>query len=175
MKKDVHISAKIEDEHIKAFQAAIEEIGAQYEAELNIRSFDNSISESEKLAVTSYVSDYFAKLGMPANLNGYSYLMSVVNIVLASPDSLRRKVTVELYPEVASLFHTKPASVERSIRHAISVVCDRGNYDFLVETFKATLAETTGKPTNSEFIAKIVELAKTNVLKIGVASASTHQ
>ena len=66
-------------------------------------------------------------------------------------------ITKALYPQVAKTFQTTPSRVERAIRHAIEVAWDRGVLDTLQRFFGYTVSNTKGKPTNSEFIALIVD------------------
>ena len=77
---------------------------------------------------------------------------------------LHGNVTSTLYPEIAIMYDTKAANVERSMRHAIGTVFERGNYELLLQIFKNTISESTGKPTNSGFMARISELVKKDVL-----------
>ena len=66
-------------------------------------------------------------------------------------------VTKELYPSIAKEFNTTPSRVERAIRHAIEVAWSRGKVDTINQLFGYTVHTTKGKPTNSEFIAMIVD------------------
>jgi two-component system response regulator (stage 0 sporulation protein A) len=47
--------------------------------------------------------------------------------------------------------------VERSIRHAIEVVWDRGNESALKKYFASNVQNENSKPTNSQFIARIAD------------------
>ena len=66
-------------------------------------------------------------------------------------------ITMVLYPEVAKKYQTTPSRVERAIRHSIEVAWTKGNKEKIDEIFGYTVDETKGKPTNSEFIAMIVD------------------
>lgn len=66
-------------------------------------------------------------------------------------------VTKILYPAIAKKYHTTSSRVERAIRHAIEVAWNRGNMDILDSMFGYTINVGKGKPTNSEFIALIVD------------------
>lgn len=50
--------------------------------------------------------------------------------------------------------------MERAIRHAIEVAWDRGDLDTLQRFFGNTVSNTKGKPTNSEFIARIANVVR---------------
>ena len=69
-------------------------------------------------------------IGVPTNLLGYDYLKTGLEIVLNKPD-LIRQVTQVLYPSIAVEHNTTSARVERTIRHAIEVVYERGNFEAL--------------------------------------------
>ena len=58
---------------------------------------------------------------------------------------------------MAKKFATTPSRVERAIRHAIEIACDRGDIDTLNSFFGYTINTGKGKPTNSEFIALIAD------------------
>jgi len=66
-------------------------------------------------------------------------------------------MTKELYPHVAKIHSTTASRVERAIRHAIEVSCDRGNQKLIEEYFGYSVNPIIGKPTNAEFIAAVVE------------------
>ena len=94
-------------------------------------------------------------IGVPTNLLGYDYLKTGLEIVLNKPD-LIRQVTQVLYPSIAVEHNTTSARVERTIRHAIEVVYERGNFEALVEIAGAP-SYSRGKLTNAEFLSNVAE------------------
>ncbi len=154
---EVKLSAKIDERMADEFKAVIEQLDAQ-------SGVDISVIDVGKERLDSYLSGLFAGFGMPASLDGHAYLKAVIALALSNPTYLRHNITSKLYPEVASVFDTRATRVERAIRHAIAVMCDRGNYDNLLDAFGSCISDGSGKPTNSEFIARVVELAKTDFL-----------
>lgn len=102
------------------------------------------------------ISDILCQLGMPSNLLGYRYLRFAIHATVQEPELLR-SVTKILYPMVAEEFRTSASGIERAMRHAIEVVWDRGDPDVLQDYFGNTIDPGRGKPTNTEFIAKIVD------------------
>mgnify|MGYP002573128415 CR=1 FL=1 len=66
-------------------------------------------------------------------------------------------VTKILYPTIAKKRQTTSSRVERAIRHAIEVAWSRGKMDTINDLFGYTVSTGKGKPTNSEFIALIVD------------------
>ncbi len=97
------------------------------------------------------------ELGIPSNLSGYKYLKTALKLLVEGKVSSDFSVTKELYPEVAKLHGKTSQQVERAIRHAIEVAYDRGDLKFWEALFGYSASYKKGKPTNSEFIATIVE------------------
>lgn len=105
------------------------------------------------------ISGILKEIGVPAHIKGYHYLRSAIICGLNDPEALEG-VTKVLYPTIAKEHATTASRVERAIRHAIEVAWDRGNVDVLQEYFGYTIQAERGKPTNSEFIAMIVDKLK---------------
>ena len=68
-------------------------------------------------------------------------------------------VTKLLYPEIAKVYHTDNEKVERAIRSAIEVGWERGNADFYEVIFGYSRKNKNRRPTNSEFIVALADLA----------------
>ena len=66
-------------------------------------------------------------------------------------------VTKLLYPDIAKQFKTTGQKVERAIRNAIEVSWQRGNMDAMEEMFGFSAATGKGRPTNSEYIARLAD------------------
>src|SRR5690554_3041443 len=102
------------------------------------------------------ITEIMHNLGVPAHIKGYIYLREAIELVIKDIEYLGA-VTKELYPSVAAKYNTTPSRVERAIRHAIEVSWDRGNIAALNKYFGNTVSASSGKPTNSQFIAKIAD------------------
>lgn len=102
------------------------------------------------------VTDIIHEIGIPAHIKGYQYLRHAIIMVVDNMDVIN-SITKELYPTVAKDFNTTSSRVERAIRHAIEVAWDRGDTEVLNSFFGYTIANSKGKPTNSEFIAMIAD------------------
>lgn len=96
------------------------------------------------------------KFGIPASVKGYGYLKTALDLCW-NDKSYLESITKRLYPAIAKKHNTTAARVERSIRHAIEIGWDRGDTEMLNKVFGYTVSRTTGKPTNSEFIATLTE------------------
>jgi two-component system response regulator (stage 0 sporulation protein A) len=98
-------------------------------------------------------------LGVPEEFKGFGYLREAVLLVLEDEKNLA-EVTKRLYPEVGRRFGAPATLVERNLRHVIEHTWTYGNLDTLYATFGATVRASTGKPTNSSFIARIADLVR---------------
>lgn len=114
------------------------------------------LEQNEKQRITENVSEMLQYIGMPTNLLGYNYIKDSV-IMAIEDEGILRSFSDGLYREVAGNFHTNPKSVERAIRTAICTAWNRGDYEAQLAVFGYTISDDKGKPTNSEFITKIVE------------------
>ena len=121
-------------------------------------SYSNSGLSSSKpfMDTETMVTEIIHEIGIPAHIKGYQYLRYSIMLVIDNLDVIN-SITKKLYPTVASHFGTTASRVERAIRHAIEVAWDRGDTDVLNSIFGYTVANTKGKPTNSEFIAMIAD------------------
>ena len=95
-------------------------------------------------------------LGIAAHIKGYEYVREAIVLVVEDRKNMEG-ITKILYPKVARIFDSTATRVERAIRHAIEVGCDRCSADKLSKMFKNTIRWDKGKPTNSEFIAMIAD------------------
>ena len=102
------------------------------------------------------VTNIIHEIGVPAHIKGYQYLRDAIILVVKDIDIIN-SITKQLYPAIAQLYHTTPSRVERAIRHAIEVECDRGKTDTIEELFGYVITNGKAKPTNSEFIALIAD------------------
>lgn len=106
----------------------------------------------DKKITNSVVSSYLKELSISPALSGYGYLMLAVEIVADLGRSRKILLTRDIYPEIARAYDTSPRCVERAIRHAISVGCERANSKKFFEIFSFSCSPEKSKPTNAEFI-----------------------
>ena len=104
----------------------------------------------------------FKEIGIPAHIMGYQYLRySIIYVAEEDPEAISM-VTKVLYPTVAKKYGTTASRVERAIRHAIEVAWQRGNAEVFKKYFGYTIHQDKKNPTNSEFIATLVDYIKFN-------------
>lgn len=121
-----------------------------------IEEYRAATQYKREIDIETTVTEIIHEIGIPAHIKGYQYLRYAIMMVVDDLDMINC-ITKELYPNVAKEFNTTPSRVERAIRHAIEVAWDRGDTDVLNSFFGYTIANTKGKPTNSEFIAMIAD------------------
>ena len=104
------------------------------------------------------------ELGAPDHLVGHPYVIRAIMLVISDRLYIN-SITFGLYPQLAAEFDTTPARVERAIHHLIEVTWCRGDLDVLDKYFGNTISASRGKPTNGEFIARMANVVKANLLR----------
>ena len=99
------------------------------------------------------------ELGAPENLLGHPYMVEAILLVVEDRTYIDN-VTFGLYPQVAARFDTTAGRVERALRHLVEVTFNRGDWEILGKYFGNTISPDKGKPTNSEFVARIANIVK---------------
>ena len=102
-------------------------------------------------------------LGVPEHLSGFGCLTEAVTLAACDP-SLTRKLTASLYPEVGRRCNCTAAAAERAMRHAIETAWIRSDPRTQTFYFGSTIDPGKGKPVNSEFIARISDAVRQEVL-----------
>ena len=103
------------------------------------------------------IREILLELGAPDHLIGHPYVVQAVKLVVEDRSHIDR-ITASLYPRVALMFQTTPSRVERAIRHLVEVTWTRGDWDVLTRCFGNTVSPDKGKPTNSEFLARMASI-----------------
>lgn len=119
-------------------------------------SFSGAALAPKKKDISIRITEIMHQIGVPAHIKGYLYLREAIEMVTKEIELLGA-ITKELYPMVAKKFNTTPSRVERAIRHAIEVSWERGNTKAINNIFGHSVTTESGKPTNSQFIAKIAD------------------
>lgn len=125
-----------------------------------IKNIMGQPAETEKsVNIEEVIDSILTEIGMPCNLIGYNYIVYAIKIAIENPDVLD-SIVFGLYPTVAMKYDTVASRVERGIRHAIERTWDRADLDVIEKYFGNTISLTKGKPTNSEFIARISNIVR---------------
>lgn len=115
-----------------------------------------SVENVNVVELEKYVTKIMLELGVPAHLKGYHYLREAI-MVTSKNMELISSITKMLYPSVARKFMTTDQKVERAIRNAIEVSWIRGNVGAFEELFGYSSSMGKGRPTNSEYIARLAD------------------
>lgn len=99
------------------------------------------------------------EIGIPDSLIGHRYLSTALSLAVGDP-TIVDDITGRLYPTVAKVHNTTGSRAERAIRHSVEVAFDRGDLDVLAKFFGNTISPNKGKPTNSEFVARIANVIR---------------
>lgn len=142
------------------YDAAMEEIREYVESEQSVKRGGFSADADR------YISDVLLELGVPEHLNGYRYLQTAINAVVKDPNLLSA-ITSVLYRGVAEAHDTSASRAERGIRHAIETCWGRIDFDTSFKYFGNTVSPTKGKPTNSEFIARVANIVRRRMKDAG--------
>ena len=143
-------------------------ISAQAKAVLNVLAEKRChLTAEEILASLDHIGtatvyralDHLTELGMPMKIRGFKYNVSAIALAVADPD-ITDAVISRLYPEVAKIHNTTPSKVERSMRHAIEVAWSRCDLDVTYRHFGNSVNPNKGKPTNSEFVARMAQVIR---------------
>lgn len=81
------------------------------------------------------------EMGMPANFKGFRYIAEAMELFEA--DEIWSMKISMLYYKLSVMYNTTPGAVERSIRHAFSVVLTKG-YLEVVEKYLTVQNTTNG-------------------------------
>ena len=92
------------------------------------------------------------ELEIPVHLRGYEYIKTAIKYLQEKPQAIY-SITKGLYPEVAKIHFTKPARVERGIRHALT-------FAYMDLAVLKKVLGTSRELTNSEFLATLNEVIK---------------
>lgn len=113
----------------------------------------------------SAITRIIQRIGFTPNMKGYKYVRYAISLGLQD-EGILNKITQGLYPAVAENFNTTASRVERDIRHAVEVAWEKGDMRYIENLFGYTVDANRGKPTNSAFIAAIVDYINLNKVKI---------
>ncbi len=111
-----------------------------------------------------YVTSIMLELGVPAHLKGYHFLREAI-ILSVNDMEVVSSVTKLLYPTIGRTCATSGNRVERAIRNAIEVSWKRGNTEKFQSVFGFSRDTGASRPTNSEYIAKIAEQIRLDLLR----------
>ena len=130
---------------------------------IEITKYNNNEVKVNEDDLERRIFKFQTQLGIRSNIKGYNYIKTA--ITLAYNDStILESVTKRLYPDIAKIYNTTASRVERAIRHAIETAWMNGNVDVINDIFGYSVCSDKAKPTNSEFIAHVVNAMQMNLI-----------
>lgn len=124
---------------------------------------------TKRVEMERYITKIMLDLGVPAHLKGYHFIREAI-LISEGDMEVVSSVTKLLYPEIARIYKTTSQKVERAIRNAIEVSWTRGNTETMEELFGYSTASGKGRPTNSEYIARIADKIRLDYRTSEIAS-----
>lgn len=104
------------------------------------------------------IHELLAELGVPCGNLGHAYLVAFINETVDNPQFTNSMCIA--YHDIAERFNTIGSRVERAIRHAIETAWTRSDPDVLFKYFRNIVYADKGKPTNTEFIARVANIVR---------------
>ncbi|HKM35123.1 MAG TPA: sporulation initiation factor Spo0A C-terminal domain-containing protein [Lachnospiraceae bacterium] len=120
------------------------------------------IAAIDEIELESYITEVMLDIGVPAHLKGYYYLRNAI-MMTGRDIEVVTSVTKLMYPVIAKKFKTTDQKVERAIRNAIEVSWLRGNTQTFEKLFGYSIQNGKGRPTNSEYIARIADKVRLDI------------
>ncbi len=132
----------------------LEEIIIQLGKRIN---YKHKIIDLTDYKIQISITNTLHELGVPSHIKGYQYIFEGI-IVCIEKESI--SFTKEIYPIIAKKYDSTISNVERSIRHAIEISWNRGNWEIMEAFFGNSIDMEKAKPTNKEFIITIADKLK---------------
>ena len=130
---------------------------------IEITKYNNNEVKVNEDDLERRIFKFQTQLGIRSNIKGYNYIKTA--ITLAYNDStILESVTKRLYPDIAKIYNTTASRVERAIRHALETAWMNRNVDVINDIFGYSVCADKAKPTNSEFIAHVVNAMQMNLI-----------
>ena len=109
------------------------------------------------------IRDVLLDLGTSDHLLGHGYMVEALLLCLEDRMYINN-ITFGLYPQIAAKFGVTASRVERALRHLIEVTWKRSAPEDLEKYFGNTVRFEKGKPTNGEFIARITNVVRQQLI-----------
>lgn len=110
------------------------------------------------------VRDILLDLGAVESNVGYPYTVKAI-LLCIEDESWINNITYGMYAEIARCFGTTPSRIERAIRHIIENIWLRGDNNTIDYYFRNSVDADRGKPTNGQFIARIANIVRMQLMK----------
>lgn len=112
--------------------------------------------------IRDMVEDVLLDIGVPSHGNGSPMLIEAIAYIIEHPEAEKERLGT-LYQFLAKKFSVTIENVERHIRAAIERAFIRIDPDILEKYFGNTINPDKGRPTNQEFIYRVVYIVRRNL------------
>lgn len=125
---------------------------------------DDPLELIDEIGLESNIGRILLGFGIRANLKGYKYLKAAILMTVINPN-VTNKMTKELYPMLAQRYHTASASIEKDMRHAISLGWSSSHSKYKEAYFGRGVMQNRDwkKPSNGLFINTVAEKIRHNL------------
>lgn len=130
---------------------------------IEITKYNNNEVKVNEDDLERRIFKFQTQLGIRSNIKGYNYIKTAITLEY-NDSTILESVTKRLYPDIAKIYNTTASRVERAIRHAIETAWMNGNVDVINDIFGYSVCADKAKPTNSEFIAHVVNAMQMNLI-----------
>lgn len=127
-------------------------------------SIDLNVNPQHDLYVAE-TTKLLRKIGIPPHISGYHFLREAIVMVAADFNRITTMMN-GVYKPIAYRNESTVSRVERAMRHAVEVACDRCRVHTLEEIFGNSISSEKDKPSNREFIAAFADKVLLNVATI---------
>ncbi len=101
--------------------------------------------------------DVLKELSVPVASKGHKYLLYAIQTAVREPDTLS-SINKKIFPRIAETYNTTVSCVESAIRSAITRAWTSGDPIVQQQHFGHTVNFSSGRPSDSEFIAMIANI-----------------
>lgn len=102
------------------------------------------------------ITDVLIMIGLNNNVQGFNCYRIAVLLCVNDPNYFK-SFTKLLYPKIGELLEMKPSNVERSLRHSMEIIINKGKLIKLNEVFGKNYFTVYEKLSSSELIAFLAE------------------
>lgn len=113
----------------------------------------------EDSSVQVSIVKYLIECGLPVHTLGYKYFqVALQHLIYEDLDVY--SITKNVYPQVAKIFKTSSANVDKAMRHAVTLAFSQNHYCLKSFLTDMKFKDPNTKPSNSEFIGLMLERIK---------------
>ena len=110
------------------------------------------------------VRDILLELGSVESNAGHRYTVKAI-LMCIEDETWLNNITKGMYVNLAQFYDTTWAAIERGIRDVIEKIWTRGDYVTIDYYFRNSVDPDKGRPSNSQFVARIANIVRMQLMK----------